>query len=93
MEEQHWSHWIAQAQQGDEESMEQILQQLEPKIQKSLQQTFFQEREELAQELTLKVMTLVHSFQLKQVPGFWEYIEKEQAKEQQLSGDGEETKE
>ncbi|MBM7095738.1 helix-turn-helix domain-containing protein [Bacillus sp. H-16] len=70
-----WRLLIESSQKGNEESTLKIIQKLEPKIRKSLYQTDFQERDNLEQELRIKTMTIVHSFDTSNVPGFWDWLD------------------
>jgi len=54
--------------------LEQLLQLFEPKINKSLQQTSFQEREDLEQEIKLKFIEKYLNHQFNEAPKFWELI-------------------
>ncbi|RNA67662.1 helix-turn-helix domain-containing protein [Alteribacter keqinensis] len=70
-----WRMLIERSQKGDEESTLKIIGKIEPKIRKSLYQTDVQERENLEQELRIKTMKVVQSFDTQKVPGFWEWLD------------------
>jgi hypothetical protein len=50
------------------------LQLLEPKIKKSLSQTSYQEREDLEQEIKLKMIEKYHNHKFNEAPKFWDLI-------------------
>jgi DNA-directed RNA polymerase specialized sigma24 family protein len=60
------------AQHQDKEAMLAILQRFQPKIERSLYQTSYEEREDLRQHLCLKVMEAVHNYRVQPAPSFWE---------------------
>jgi DNA-directed RNA polymerase specialized sigma24 family protein len=70
-----WRRLIEQAQEGHEASREKILEKLEPKINKSLRQTTYQNREDLKQELIIKTLTAIQEFDTCSVPGFWHFVQ------------------
>lgn len=53
--------------------VEQALKQLEPKIKKSLYYTNYQDREDLEQELKMKITECFYNDVFKKAPGFWEF--------------------
>ncbi|MGE7954954.1 hypothetical protein [Lysinibacillus xylanilyticus] len=55
-----------------------ILNMLQPKIKSVLQQTDFQNRSDLEQELSLMIITTVQTKQFRKIPSFFELIETEQ---------------
>lgn len=55
---------------------EAALKQLHPKIKKSLYHTKPQNREDLEQELKMKITECIHNDVFEQTPGFWEFIER-----------------
>lgn len=71
-----WRKLIEDSQEGNEHSTLIILKKLEPKIKKSLKQTTIQDRENLEQELVMKVLKVTYSFDTNKVPGFWEFLNK-----------------
>lgn len=48
-----------------------IIEQFKPKIKKSLANTSYQEREDLEQEIKLKIVEKMRTVEFKDVPGFW----------------------
>lgn len=52
---------------------ETALKQLQPKVQKSLYYAKPQDREDLEQELNLKIIKCTHDDLLERTPGFWEF--------------------
>jgi hypothetical protein len=69
-----WKLLVEQAKMGDEESKMRIINMLEPKINKSLLQTKPQERTDLKQELIVKTLSVIQSFDTSSVPGFWRFM-------------------
>lgn len=69
-----WKSLIERSQNGDTKSMLTLIYKLNPKIKKSLQQTTLQEKENLEQELIFRVIKIIHSFNTRKVPGFWEFL-------------------
>jgi predicted component of type VI protein secretion system len=57
----------------DSKAIETIIDMFTPKIKKTLLQTDFQNREDLEQELQLKLVTLIRMYDLEEVMGFWEF--------------------
>ncbi|HLR02373.1 MAG TPA: hypothetical protein VK111_06500 [Virgibacillus sp.] len=52
---------------------EETIEQLRPKIKKSLYDTHVQERDDLEQELKLKITECIHNDVFDEAPGFWEF--------------------
>ncbi|PRT15846.1 hypothetical protein G9298_28530 (plasmid) [Bacillus thuringiensis] len=50
-----------------------IINQMEPKIRKSLRLTNQQDREDLEQEIKLKIIEVSTNNIIRDTPGFWEY--------------------
>jgi hypothetical protein len=50
-----------------------LLQMFEPKLRRSLLQTSKQEREDLEQELRIKIMEVIYRYDLESTPGYWEF--------------------
>lgn len=65
---------VKKAKQNNSEAMLMILKLFERKIYYELKQTTFQEREDLSQDLCLKMIETVQNYNLDQTPGFWEFI-------------------
>lgn len=64
---------ITKNQRMSEEALYEELQKFEPFIQQALRQTSYQEREDLQQELRLKCIEKILTYEPPEVPGFWEY--------------------
>ncbi|MED3922730.1 helix-turn-helix domain-containing protein [Priestia aryabhattai] len=60
----------------NEDYMVKLIKMFEPKIKKSLLQTNNQEREDLFQELVLKLMNCVQNSRATEVPGFLDFLNK-----------------
>lgn len=58
----------------DEENLDDILEIFRPRIKKSLYNTSFQEREDLEQEIALKIFEKLSILQSLEVPTFFEFI-------------------
>lgn len=56
--------------------VEDVLKQLKPKIKKSLYYTNPQDREDLEQELKVKITECIYNNVFEQVPGFWEFAKR-----------------
>ncbi|MCY7540066.1 sigma-O factor regulator RsoA [Bacillus pumilus] len=54
--------------------MEELIETFTPMIKKKLQNTAYQEREDLEQELYIKLIEKVDRLIYQEVPGFWEFI-------------------
>ncbi|AOZ87926.1 hypothetical protein BK049_03965 [Bacillus xiamenensis] len=54
--------------------MEKLIETFTPMIKKKLQNTAYQEREDLEQELYIKLIERVDWLIYQEVPGFWEFI-------------------
>lgn len=65
---------LKKAQQQDREAIETIIFKFNPKIQKSLSQTSVQNRNDLRQEVSLKMIEAINKYNLESVPGFWEFV-------------------
>jgi ribosome maturation factor RimP len=52
-----------------------ILENFEGKIQKILTQTIYRERDDLAQEIRLKIIEKLNTLEFSQTPSFWSFIE------------------
>ena len=57
----------------DNEALLKIIKQFEPKIAKSLYLTSQSSRDDLSQELMLKLVESIKKYDMKHVPGFWEF--------------------
>ncbi|MBB6450268.1 DNA-directed RNA polymerase specialized sigma24 family protein [Geomicrobium halophilum] len=65
--------YIKEAQAGDRQKLALLAEKFEPKVRKCLLQTTPQERDDLRQELMLKVIELTLSFDTRNVPTFEEF--------------------
>lgn len=65
-----------EARRHNSEALTLIVEHFEPFIQKSLKQTSYKEREDLRQVLRLKCMESIFTFQVENVPGFWDFKNK-----------------
>ncbi|WP_397538015.1 helix-turn-helix domain-containing protein [Rummeliibacillus pycnus] len=61
----------------DTEAVEKVLKAFKPKIKKTLQQTSFQNRDDLEQELQLKLVNIIKMYDLEEIDGFWGFYERE----------------
>lgn len=59
---------------SDEEIIR-ILQDFQPKINKSLQNTFFQDREDLEQEIKIKIIEKLATTKFNKGPSLWELLD------------------
>lgn len=66
---------LIQAREHDKNAMESIIVKFNPKLQKSLYQTTQQDRNDLQQEIHLKIIEAVYKYDLETVPGLWEFIQ------------------
>ncbi|KAA6443794.1 sigma-O factor regulator RsoA [Bacillus atrophaeus] len=58
----------------DAEEIERLIAGFSPMIKKKLRNTSFQEREDLEQELKIKIFEKADMLLCQEVPGFWEFI-------------------
>ncbi|PFG15254.1 helix-turn-helix domain-containing protein [Bacillus sp. es.036] len=66
---------LQQAKNEDKEGLSGILNQFEKKIEAELRQTSPQNRDDLRQELVIKVMEAVEKYSVEDVPNFEQFIE------------------
>lgn len=59
----------------DEKAIEIIIEAFNPKIKKSLMMTDTRNRDDLEQELHLKILEIIRRYDLNSTPGFFEYIQ------------------
>ncbi len=64
---------VAQTQNGDKRSLENLVKVFEPKINRLMSQTEIQNRDDLKQELYLAVIKKSKTYNLNEVPGFYEF--------------------
>lgn len=65
---------IQKAKNEDEEAILFLIQKFSPKIMRSLQQTSYQEQEDLQQEIHLKIIEAVRKYDLEHIPDIWNFI-------------------
>lgn len=65
---------LKQAKQNDTQAMETIIVKFNPKLQKSLYQTHLQNRNDLQQEIKMKIIEAVYRYDIEKVPGFIEFV-------------------
>ncbi|MPQ24115.1 hypothetical protein GA512_03390 [Bacillus paralicheniformis] len=58
----------------DEKAIEKLLENFTPMIKSKLNNTSYQEREDLEQELKMKICEKAEMLLCQEVPGFWEFI-------------------
>lgn len=58
----------------DEKEIEELLENFTPMIKSKLNNTSYQEREDLEQELKMKICEKAEMLLCQEVPGFWEFI-------------------
>ncbi|MCA0170549.1 helix-turn-helix domain-containing protein [Bacillus sp. RAR_GA_16] len=71
---------LQRAKQKDEEGLKEVIQQFEKKIEAELRQTSLQNRDDLRQELVIKVMEAVEKYKMEDVPNFEQFIEAQKGK-------------
>ncbi len=71
---------LQQAKNEDKEGLSAILNQFEKKIEAELRQTPPQNRDDLRQELVIKVMEAVEKYSVEDVPNFEQFIEAQKGK-------------
>lgn len=65
---------IQKAKNEDEEAILFLIQKFSPKIMRSLQQTTYQDQEDLRQEIHLKIIEAVRKYDLENIPDIWNFI-------------------
>ena len=71
---------LQQAKKEEEEGLSAIISQFEKKIEAELRQTSPQNRDDLRQELVIKVMEAVEKYKMEDVPNFEQFIEAQKGK-------------
>ena len=71
----------------DNEALLEIIKLFEPKIAKSLYLTNQSSREELSQELMLKLVESIRKYDMHNIPGFWEFRDMIYSEEAMLNKD------
>lgn len=59
----------------DNEAMETIISKFKPRIRSSLTQTSIQEREDMQQEVYMKIIEVVYKYDIESTPSIWELID------------------
>ncbi|WP_347548347.1 helix-turn-helix domain-containing protein [Pseudalkalibacillus hwajinpoensis] len=67
---------LQQAKQNDEEAFSRIISQFEKKLEAELRQTSYQYRDDLRQELYIKILEAVENYHLEDVPDFEQFMKK-----------------
>lgn len=57
-------------------AMESVIKLFEPKLKKTLYMTNPNDRDDLEQELKMKMVSYIKEYDMNSVPGFWEFKEK-----------------
>ncbi|MEH7356844.1 helix-turn-helix domain-containing protein [Neobacillus drentensis] len=60
----------------DNTALQTIINMFEPKLKKSIYMTNLNDREDLAQELKLKMVSYIKGYDIESIPGFWEIKER-----------------
>ncbi|WP_350019885.1 helix-turn-helix domain-containing protein [Priestia flexa] len=69
---------IERVKKDDEKAVEELLQRLSPKVKKAAQTACTTEREDIKQELNVKIVQVAKKFSVEYTPGFWETVLKEE---------------
>lgn len=65
---------VKEAQTDNKESLARVIEAFRPKLQASLYQTSVQEREDLTQELSVKLIEAIQHYNLESTPGFYDFL-------------------
>ncbi|GAA0504388.1 hypothetical protein GCM10008986_34910 [Salinibacillus aidingensis] len=57
------------------EEVKQVIEELTPRIKSSIRNTAYQEREDLEQEIIIKIIEKIRLFERKDSPGFWDFVQ------------------
>lgn len=71
---------LQQAKQNEEEALELIFSQFEKKIEAELRQTSYEYRDDLRQELYVKILEAIEKYSIEEVPNFEQFIEEKKGK-------------
>lgn len=71
---------VKEAKQNNRHAMQLIINRFKPKLDSSLTQTSSQEREDLKQEVSLRIIEAIYRYDLNSTPGFWEFYESVKSK-------------
>ncbi|RAP26428.1 hypothetical protein C2W64_01972 [Brevibacillus laterosporus] len=66
---------LGEAQNRNSDAMLRFIQTFKPKLQTSLYQTSISEREDLAQELNMKIIEAIYNYDLDTIPGFFDFLD------------------
>ncbi|PLR75281.1 hypothetical protein CU633_21900 [Bacillus sp. V3-13] len=61
---------------NNNEALESIIDLFEPKLKKSMYMTNLNDRDDLAQELKVKMVSYIKGYDIDSVPGFWQIKER-----------------
>lgn len=61
---------------NNNEALESIIDLFEPKLKKSMYMTNLNDRDDLAQELKVKMISYIKGYDIDSVPGFWQIKER-----------------
>ncbi|MGG0657467.1 helix-turn-helix domain-containing protein [Rummeliibacillus pycnus] len=62
---------------NETEAIEKVIKAFKPKIKKTLLQTSFHNRADLEQELQLKLISIIRTYEVGETDGFWGFYERE----------------
>lgn len=65
---------LRQSQRRDVDAVQDLINAFQPKLKKSLYQVEVQERDDLEQELKVKMIENIYDYDLNDIPGFYEFI-------------------
>lgn len=68
---------VNKAKSKDKRAMQQILTKFHNKVERSLNQTNIQDRDDLKQEIQIKIVEAVYKYDPNSIPGFWEFVDNE----------------
>ncbi|WP_144593644.1 helix-turn-helix domain-containing protein [Priestia flexa] len=68
---------IERVKKDDEKAVEELLQRISPKVKSAAQAACASEREDIKQELNVKIVQAAKKFSFEYTPGFWETVLKE----------------
>ncbi|MDQ0482265.1 helix-turn-helix domain-containing protein [Guptibacillus hwajinpoensis] len=71
---------LQQAKQNEDKALELIFNQFEKKIEAELRQTPYEYRDDLRQELYVKILEAVEKYSIEEVPNFEQFIEGKKGK-------------
>ena len=71
---------LQQAKQNEDEALKLIFSQFEKKIEAELRQTPYEYRDDLRQELYVKILEAVEKYSIEEVPNFEQFIEEKKGK-------------